>query len=230
MSGKRWADEDSSDEDEDLRQYRTDLQEQPKAGGGGDDGGGGDGGGDGFFDRQLQQEQQDRRYQQKQQRQQQQSGGSYRQSQEPQRKGRGGGGGGNSVNNNRDRGSRRGGGGKGGGGGGGGRTDWKAEARASSQFSASAMPVNNQKLDGSSWMAKRRSKMEEQEAEVRKINEERRARADKEAAERRAKQAEVLEVSSVFDSSLCCGCDVVRCCMHISLCYSGVVSTMKDSL
>lgn len=79
-------------------------------------------------------------------------------------------------------------------------------------------------------MAKRRSKMEEQEAEARKINEERRARADKEAAERRAKQAEVLEVSSEFDSSLCCGCDVVRCCMHISLCCSGVVSTMKDSL
>ena len=208
MSGKRWADEDSSDDEDDLRQYRTDLrQEQPaKADAAEDDDDDG-----GFYDRQFQ-EQQDRRHQQQQQPPPGRGGGgggggSYRQSQEP-RKGRGGGGGGGNNNsssnssgkNNRDRGnSRRGGGGGGRGGGGGNRTDWKAEARASSQFSASAMSNNNQRLDGSSWMAKRRSKMEQQEAEARKINEERRVRAEKEAAERRAKQAEALEVSSLVD-------------------------------
>ena len=44
-------------------------------------------------------------------------------------------------------------------------------------------------------MAKRQSKLQQQEAEARKLNEERKARAEKEAAERRAQQAEALEVS-----------------------------------
>ena len=217
MSGKRWADEDSSDDEEDLRQYRTDLQQQQQPSAKADD----DDDDGGFYDRQFQ-EQQDRRYQQHQ------SGrgggggggGSYRQSQEP-RKGRGGGGGGGGGNkssssnakNNRDRGNSR----RGGGGGGNSRTDWKAEARASSQFSASAMSTNNQRLDGSSWMAKRRSKMEQQEAEARKINEERRVRAEKEAAERRAKQAEALEVSLLVD---CWLVGLFVCSIRLLVCVS----------
>ena len=52
-------------------------------------------------------------------------------------------------------------------------------------------------------MAKRQSKMQQQEAEARKINEERKARADEEAAERRAKQAVALEVR-VLLFAVCC--------------------------
>ena len=52
-------------------------------------------------------------------------------------------------------------------------------------------------------MAKRQSKLQQQEAEARKLNEERKARADKEAAERRAKQAEALEVSERV-AVVCC--------------------------
>ena len=205
---KRWADEDSSDEDE-ARQYRTDLQAPKEEDDKEEE--------DGFFDGQFQ-EQQDRRYQDPPAAAASSSsgggggggyrgggGGSYRQSQEPQqqRRGRGGGGGGSGGGgdnrDNRDRGnSRRG----GGGGGGGGRSDWKAEARASSQFSASATS-SDQKLDGSSWMAKRQSKMQQQEAEARKMNEGRKARADEEAAERRAKQVVALEVS-VLLFAVCC--------------------------
>ena len=52
-------------------------------------------------------------------------------------------------------------------------------------------------------MAKRQSKMQQQEAEARKMNEGRKARADEEAAERRAKQVVALEVS-VLLFAICC--------------------------
>ena len=67
-------------------------------------------------------------------------------------------------------------------------------------------------------MAKRKSKMEQQEAEARKINEERRVRAEKEAAERRAKQAEALEVSSVVGRFVC-SAHLVCVCVCVCVCF-----------